>query len=220
MNFKNCGILLSCAFLLSSCGSESTWRNAYKTAGAIFKGNSEFALSREQVNKIPYATISAKIGKGVEALLVLGYVKPSGLQWVSSNMASLVITASGELVQTIGLEADLTKKSIVGEPTKSFIDVGLGKKDGYSVDYFYKTPKPKVLRVKCFMKALADRDLEILELKYSTLYFQESCKSKQGWKFENEYWVDKKTGKVFQSRQYYLEKMDPILIKILKPFSG
>jgi hypothetical protein len=220
MNFHKFGGLLGCAFLLSSCGNESTWNNAYETASALIKGGGEFEVSRKQVNDIPYATISAKVGKGAEAILVLGYVKPSGLQWVASNMASLVISGSGELLQTIGLEADLNKKSLVGKPTKSFIDVGLSAKDGYSVDYFYKAPKPKVIRAHCYMKNSGVREIEILEYKYKTVYFEEVCETKQGWKFKNEYWVDTKKGKLFQSRQHYLEKMPPILIKILKPFSG
>lgn len=53
----------------------------------------------------------------------------------------------------------------------------------------------------CDLVSLGPKSLEIVELTYATTHLQERCASAEG-EIVNDYWVDSKTGRVWQSRQW------------------
>ena len=99
--------------MISGCGVDGVWGNAYETIKIAVKGAPELEISRESVDQTPYAMITARIGKLPGAILVLAEQKGAVNYWRSSNNIR-VVTSSGRLIRTIGLDRDLNLMHIEG----------------------------------------------------------------------------------------------------------
>ena len=65
-------LISSSAFALTSCGTSPVWQNAYDVVRFMTMGMPDVEITREIIDKIPYASISAKIGRGPRSILILG----------------------------------------------------------------------------------------------------------------------------------------------------
>ncbi|PPS57744.1 hypothetical protein CRX72_06095 [Pantoea sp. BRM17] len=63
-------------------------------------------VSAEQIQKLPYASMYARIDNGARIFVVLGYLEAGQQKWVTQDKAMLVMQ-HGRLVKTLGLRDNL-----------------------------------------------------------------------------------------------------------------
>ena len=203
---------------LTACGSDGVWQSARSLVQEeIFKDRSIIPHTREQIESIPYATITARLEDAVPSLMVLGYIDGKKLQWVASNNASIV-TENGRLVRTVGFDQNITYVSFVdGDPLS---DGRALSEKSFSYGVFVETlgNRPDAISYQCELKPDGREVITILEYTYDTLVYEEKCTSHKGEKLENKYWIDSKDGFMWRSYQKIYSTDFHLEINILKPF--
>lgn len=210
---------LGLASTLAGCASrDPVMSNAFSVARYLVSGRPGQAIDREMVAKIPYATVSAKIGKGGRTLLVLGQRQRDDLFWISADNAGL-ITRFGRLVKTVGLVENLiATEPIVPDPledtphrlqaeTRSSRIVDLDAGAGYETH-----------RIEASMAPVGPETITIAGLDFKTLKIREVNRAVTvRWKFVNLFWVDIYDGFVWKSRQHFTRGLPPVDLEVLKP---
>jgi hypothetical protein len=191
--------------------------NAAKAAKMLIVGDSDPAFNREQIAKIPYATISAKIGRGPKSLLVLGKMERRNLYWISADNAVLV-TSNGRIVQSAGFPENLIKTRFHGSdpvdrrlhlndlPRWSVREIDTNAEKRYGIPIFSEYER------------LGERNISIAGVNIETILVKENNSTKTvNWRFSNYYWADKYDGFIWKSRQHIARTFPPIEIEVLKP---
>jgi hypothetical protein len=210
----------SMALLAAGCLESPIVMNfasAYKFAVG---GLPDVPISRDQVGKIPYASISAKIGRGPRSLMILWRVAGNEQHWMSADRAVLV-TRGGRVVKTAGFPENLKDTNMLGEDplaeglhqleekvtfsrTIDLIDLDRGHHYGSPID---STLTP-----------LGPRTITIVDIDFETILVREYNRAKTlTWNFTNYYWVDRFDGFVWKSLQHIARSFPPVEIEILKP---
>ncbi len=173
-------------------------------------------VSRAEIDKLPYATVRARIGKGPRGIMVLGQYDGPDLHWISADNVALV-TRAGRIVKTAGLPENLKSSRIVEvDPVaeglhnladsahKRVVDIDLGNSYGIEISSTYRV--------------LGSERISILERDYDVLLVEERARAlNYGWSFENRFWVDANSGFVWKSRQTVARSFGPVELEILKP---
>ena len=313
-------------FLVSGCGADGVWGNAYESLKMAVMGAPELEISRQSVDQTPYAMIAVRIGKLPGAILVLSERKGGANYWLSSNNISIVtnsgrlirtvgldrdlnlvriegndplvnaphrldkkvqysgymevlrpepdnfsmqchlepgeaeqitiaelqfdtmhmiencssailvlserkgganywlssnnisiVTNSGRLIRTVGLDRDLNLVRIEGNDPLVNAPHRLDKKVQYSGYMEVLRPEPDNFSMQCHLEPGEAEQITIAELQFDTMHMIENCRTSTGWKFKNHYWVDPYDGFIWQSRQHFLKGIPPMTIRVLKP---
>lgn len=217
-NINSTAIVLPMLLLLTGCGNDGVWANARDivTSGISF-GKAEIPHTREEVNEIPYASIAAQLESTTPALMILGYVDGSRLQWISSNEVSLS-TSAGRIVHTVGFEEDISYLEVVGQDYLGSNTQDYTVTKSYQIKMETKNPNISSELLNCEVRYKDDEVIEILDISYETHILEEKCSSTEGWKVDNLYWVDKEDGFVWRSRQGLVNGRYTMEINVLKPF--
>jgi hypothetical protein len=203
--------------MLSGCADSPVLVNAYDALKFLAVGLESEEINRRTVNKIPYASISAKIGKGPRSILLLGKKDGQELHWFSSDNA-VIVTTNGRISKTAGFPENI-KKTTLNSPdpvnrqfhrkkfpeySRRSIDIDVGNHFSIPIISKYKTFGP--------------REISISGIKIKTILVQEQNTSKTlNWDFTNYYWGDIYDGFIWKSRQHVSRNFPPIDIEILKP---
>ncbi len=210
-------MILGASFLLSSCGFSPVSSTVFRTLKIAAAGLPDVPLTREQITKIPYATLSAKIGKGPTALLVLARKDADYLYWVSADRATLV-TKHGRIVETAGFPENL--RATTAQEQDPVAD-GLHRLDGpvsFSRSVDIDLNQSYGLRIDSLFEPLGPKQISIVGLDFKTLLVRERNDAQTlNWRFYNYYWVDIKDGFVWKSRQHIARNFPPLVFEILKP---
>ena len=99
-------IAASAAFLASGCAGPPVIANSLTAARDMVSGGPDAGITRDYVENLPCATMTAKIGRGARALLVLGRYDGPDLHWLTAESEALV-TRRGQLVRTAGLQRNM-----------------------------------------------------------------------------------------------------------------
>ena len=189
------------ALLAAGCVESPIVTNVASAFKFALAGLPDVPISRDQVAKIPYASISAKIGRGPRSLLILWRVEGNEQHWMSADNAVLV-TRGGRVVKTAGFPENLKGSNVTGvDPVAKglhqlaekavisrTIDLDKGNHYGLPVDSTF-TP-------------LGPRTIAIVDIDFETILVRESNRAKTlNWNFTNFYWVDHFDGFVWKSRQ-------------------
>jgi hypothetical protein len=204
---------------MSGCADSPVLVNAYDALKFLALGLEGEEISRENINKIPYASISAKIGKGPRSMLVLGRKSGSELHWFSSDNA-VIVTANGRIIKTAGFPENITN-TVFGNPdpvNRQFHKKNFPEYSHRSIDI--DTDQQFGIPVLSRYKVLGQREISISKIIIKTVLVQEYNISKTvNWNFINYYWVDIYDGFIWKSRQHISRSFSPIDIEILKPSS-
>jgi hypothetical protein len=201
--------------LCGGCGKSfmsdvpTVWRT-YLTKG------DDLHVTRADIDRIPYASLAARIGDGPQGLLVLSRYDGDKLEWISADR-KLIVTRRGRIVRTVGLAQDLTGTTFlspdpVGKPSAALatsppalrsVDIDPGHRDGIVVTSSFER--------------LHDDTIDILGEKYPTELWQErGAAPLLDWEFVNLYWIDPRTGFVWRSQQQPLPALAPFDIVIYR----
>ena len=205
--------------MLSGCGSNSSWPIAGSALRNAVFGVPDSYISRESVSKIPYATITARVGRQLPAILVLAASDGSTRHWVATNEVAIV-THNGRIIQTVGFPQDLRHTDLFNADPLSTGPHLLQKPVSYRrTQYYLPTApgSPSAVSLSCSLKKLRATEIEIAEILLQTILLEEICHTGSGKKQINLFWVDPYDGFTWQSRQKIAEGYPPLTISVLKP---
>ena len=204
---------LMLASALAACGTNSdAWRLtqlAYHQITGSFEDNS---ITQARVLAVPYATIGARLGGGVEALMVLTNVSGHDLQWLGGGNISLA-TRDGRIIRTVGLEHNL-------DGFQGPVDDKPGADGLRAYHYIYDLIDKNAygVFVRCTQSDRGGETITIVGIRHDTRHIVEQCEAPQlDWTFQNQFWADAKTGYVWRTTQYVHPDLDPITTQILRP---
>lgn len=198
--------------MLAGCASNGgDWKALY-TAARDSWNNSDAAVPIESVAAIPYATIGFRVGDGAEQIVILAAQNDSDTLWTSAAKVALTLR-SGRVVRTAGLAANLA---------------GLSSGPGWNVPLtqphdFWWTADFEDLRLysvplKCHDMPGTSEAIDILGRTMHSIKVVEFCSSDRiDWSFQNVYWVDPGSGRIWRSQQHVHPKMDALTIEVLRP---
>ena len=209
------------AFLLTSCSSLDFKRiapnyvEAYKYIKGYTFGFEDYPISRELVDKIPYASMQLAVGKGSAGLLILEESNNGTLTYLSADGIRFVIR-KGVVIRTSGFENNLTFRLEPTNSIRTFLDSGK-KEIEYLVYHSYDKPKLINLKLKTSLKRMQLEMQEILGEKYNLLRVEQTLENDYlGWKKTNIYWVDPQNYFVWKSKQYISPLLPEINYEITK----
>lgn len=211
--------VLGSAAFIGGCGDTirvpRVLTNVYNAARLVTVGMEDTPLKRDQISKIPYASMGAKIGKGPRSLMILAHVKVDGLHWVSADRAILV-TRGGRVVKTAGFPENLRDTRFSGQdPVDKALHrintpITLQRTLDFDSDRYYG------LVVESTFERVAEEKQTIVELEFDLILVRERVQAKTiNWDHENYYWVDVFDGFVWKSRQHIARSFAPVDIEIL-----
>ena len=207
--------------LLHSCSLDTSriapgYIEAYKTLkGTIIPQDNEL-ITPEVIEKIPYASMTLKIGRGAPGLVILESFVDEQETWISADGVYLVIE-KGRIIKTAGLFNNLINFRAVDN---NFSDL-LKSKDSEKLYFYYSYDLPELnnMRVEANRKFIKTERTELLgTTKELNLIEERISNNFIGWKETNRYWVDS-DGFVWKSEQYLSPKLPRFDMEVTKRFS-
>ena len=216
-------LLVSVAVAVAAAGSGCSHAPILELVAGTGKdvldpGGPENRLTRERIDRIPYASLGVKIGDQPRAVLILSRYDRENLHWLSADRAALV-THGGRLIKTAGFPLNLT--------TTTFYDADPVRQgtlhkisDGYrmirGVDL---RPGNRVgVLINSTFRVDGRATIEIVESTFETVRITEINRARGlDWGFENTYWVDPESGFVWKSVQSFAPGLPPARIEVLRP---
>ena len=201
----------------AGCVDSPVIKNATQVARNAVVGNPDLPLQRTTVSKLPYASMTARVGKGPQALLILGRIDGREQHWLSTDRAA-VVTRGGRVVRTFGFPENLRETRLAGEdpvdgrlhalsgpaPFTRHLDLDPQRQYGVPIDSTFET--------------IGEEKIRIVELDFDVIQVKERNVARViGWEFENLYWVDAGDGFVWRSRQHIARSFPALQYDILKP---
>ena len=212
-------VLLGCVgLLLGSCVKSPIVGNAFNVAKTTIFGHPNLPLQRSTITKIPYASMTARVGSGPQALLLLARQQGDEQHWISGLDRSVLALRGGRIVRTFGFPENLKATRQHGAdpvnhslhklktPIKGvrYIDLDLGSRFSLAIDSIFES--------------LGERKIRIVELDFQTILIREKNSARSlNWHFQNLYWVDPEDGFVWKSQQVIARSFPPVQFEILKP---
>lgn len=211
--------VLACgtAFLLAGCADVPVLVNAVDALRIAVIGAPDPPLERATIAKLPYASMSAKIGKGARGMLVLGRYDGDDLHWVAGG-SGIIVTRHGRVVKTAGLPVNLKDtRSFREDPVATRLH-RLEKPVEY-VRYVDIEPGHRYdLPIRSRFETVGPQRITIVEIEFETVLVREVNEADtMNWNFENLYWVDIFDGFVWKSRQHIARDIPSLDLEVLKP---
>ena len=178
--------------------------------GALIKKSNE-TLTPELINNIPYASGKLSIGRGAEGLVILESKKNLRETWVSAD-GVYVVTSGGIIVQTIGLENNLS------EIFSSYSALDYYNYDSLDFFAYYSFSNPKLdnLKIKVSVKNIGYKTLDLFDGKKKLLVIEEILENKKlGWKEKNLFFFDEE-GSIIKSIQHISPRLPKIYFEVTK----
>jgi len=181
----------------------------------ILKGD-DLNLTRDEVTRIPYASIAVRFQDNAQSLLVLGRYDGDDLHWISTQREVLV-TRRGRLVQTYGLPDDIREtRFMTDDPVGKPIEAESGTVCLRTIDLEPRHVDGIVIRSR--FENAGRSPLTILGSTHATDEWVEANVAPDlDWSFSNRFWVDADTGFVWKSLQHLSPRLPPLEIIVYRP---
>lgn len=219
--FKNINLIGISVLFLYSCSLDTSriapgYIEAFKTLkNAVITQENEF-ITPEIIAKIPYASMTLKIGRGTPGLVILESIDDEIETWVSADGVYLLVQ-QGRIIRTAGLFNNLTNFMAVDSNFSNII----ASKGSEKLFYYFSYDKPELNN----MRVVADRKFirkEMVEMlgTFRQLYLIEERISNSliGWSEVNKFWVDDNNF-VWKSEQFISPKLPRFNIEVTKKLS-
>ena len=207
--------IAACLNFLAGCAEDAP-DNLLMTVQGQFFGNDK-TFTRNDIDRIPYATLVANIGSGPQSILVLGRFDRDRLHWISADRIAFV-TRYGRVVESAGLPEDrsTTRWLKTADPLTISQDL---LPDRSEVEYLVDFPEMNrySIAVKCDFTRDGREQINILGVAHDTIRWRETCDVPTvDWEFDNLFWRDAETGYVWQSEQNIAPEIPPMFIQVGK----
>lgn len=204
------GLLL----LLGGCSGTSEGQLATLLYRSTIGGGK---VERATAAAVPYASIGVEVGSSVQSMMVLGTETAGELDWFGSDGA-MIATRNGRIVLTGGLPRNLGRlANAAGAPT------GPSPVPGTDYTLLFDFPDYQLYRLaaKCHATDEGPERIAIIGTEIDTRHILEDCDAESvSWSFENEFWLDTKTGYAWRSIQHVHPKLSAITIEVFRPEEG
>ena len=211
-------LLAGACAALSGCIRSPIVANAYNVARSEIFGYPDLPITRQNISAIPQATMTARIGDGPEALLILGQVQGADQFWISGLDRSILVLREGRVVRTFGFPENLRDTvSLQDDPVHRLLHK-LEAPARYIRRIDLQGPRRVSLTIESTLWPLGERTITIREIDFTTLLVRETNEARGAqWSFENFYWADPGDGYIWKSEQHIARSFDPVQFEILKP---
>ncbi len=202
-------------FLLAGCGNSRN-PNLSSAIELARKYLADRAFTDEDVERIPFASIGVQVGDASEALVVLATVNGDTLTWIAADH-SLIQTRNGRIVRFRNGDIDVVTAPDSEDP------VADGAVAPGNFIRLLDFPKPKLysVPVESSLVASGQARVTLLHGEILTRSFTETGISRPlAWNFQNHFYLDLDTRRVWQSNQTVTPQLPPIKIRVLRPYSG
>jgi hypothetical protein len=212
----------SILYTLGGCAELPLIANAAEAITYAVIGAPDTEINRDLIHRVPYASISAKIGSGPRSFLVLGKRENGMEHWFSADNA-VIVTRNGRIVQTAGFPDNLRKTSFKGhDPVNRLLHKKRYNSDEMRLAFTRLMDMALENRfgvpVRSEFETLGPKEIEIAGVNVKTVLVKETNNAFSiNWSFINYYWVDAYDGYIWKSRQHVARSFPPIEIEILKP---
>lgn len=211
-------MMTALASALSGCIQSPVVVNAFNVARSEIFGYPDAPLTRAQISSIPLATMAARVGRGPQAILVLGRVNGREQHWISGVDRSVLVLRGGRVVQTFGFPENLRETTDLGDDPVNRLLHKMDRPTSYTRQMDLESSGRRVLTVDSVLEPLGSRKIVVREIEFDTLLIRETNRARDvQWTFENFYWVDSGDGFVWKSEQYIARSFPPVKFEILKP---
>ena len=236
-------LLGTTTLLLGGCLTSPIVGNAFNVVKAQLFGYPDLPLPRSTIAKLPYASMTARIGGGPQALLLLARSQGREQHWISGLDRSVLALSGGRVVKTFGFPENLKNTRNQGPDP---VDRGLHKlsrpkprgQTGQAESPLQPAQPHQPVRHSRYIDldlgptqapyyglvidsefhSLGPRKVRIVELEFDTILVREQNSARSlNWKFENLYWVDPADGFVWKSIQHIARSFPPVQFEVLKP---
>ncbi|MEE8248447.1 MAG: YjbF family lipoprotein [Alphaproteobacteria bacterium] len=213
-------LTLGGAGLLAACdtGYDDFQFGAIKRYYDVYFARDEgLPITREQIEKQPYAMIHLRTPGNAGAVLVLARVWGRELHWISADR-NIVATLDGRLVRTVGLPENIRETRSLGvDPVASGLHrITAGTKAKRIMDFDDEQRYGRIVTSR--YTPIERQKVTIADLTYDLLLVVERNRiAADDWEFENRFWVDPNNGFVWKSLQHVSPRFDPFEIAVLKP---
>ena len=236
-------LLGTTTLLLGGCIASPIFGSAFNVVKAQLFGYPNLPLPRSTIAKLPYASMTARIGSGPQALLLLARSQGREQHWISGLDRSVLALSGGRVVKTFGFPENLKNTRNQGPDP---VDRGLHKlprpkprgQTGQAEPPLQPAQPPQPVRHSRYIDfdlgpkqapyyglvidsefhSLGPRKVRIVGLEFNTILIREQNSARSlNWKFENLYWVDPADGFVWKSIQHIARSFPPVQFEILKP---
>lgn len=228
--------------LLTLAGCSQKFNDVNDTVNLAFFGDKDVALSAEEINQLPYASMYARVDDGPQAFMVLAFAEDSAtlgltgvtglsalnspkpsrtqLKWVSADKGML-ITENGRIVKTLNLPSG----NLVSSHSKQVDPLALGlhlattpTQWQHTIDwqpgYHFGYP------VHSEFTFIANEQLEInATIQQSKHYIERISIPTLDIVYNNHWWIDPNSGAVIKSKQKLAPNLPYIELTLLKPFA-
>jgi hypothetical protein len=215
MMTRRSALLGAGTFLLAGCGNS---RNPNLSAAVDLARNffADRAYTDEDVERIPFASIGVQVGTAAEALVVLATVDGDTLTWIAADR-SLIQTRNGRVVRFRSGDIEVATAPGAEDP------IANGAVAAADCTRLLDFPKAKLYSVpaQSTLAATGEARVPLLHGEIVTRSFTETGISHPlAWNFENHFYLDLDTKRVWQSNQSVTPQLPPIKIRVLRPYSG
>jgi len=233
-------LLGTTTLLLGGCLTSPIIGNAFNVVKAQLFGYPDLPLPRSTIAKLPYASMTARIGGGPQALLLLARSQGREQHWISGLDRSVLALSGGRVVKTFGFPENLKNTRNQGHDPVDRALHKLPRPEPWGQAGQTGQPEPPRqpvrhsryidldlgpamapyygLVIDSEFHSLGPRKVRIVELEFDTILVREQNSARSlNWKFENLYWVDPADGFVWKSIQHIARSFPPVQFEILKP---
>lgn len=226
-----CTLIVACAAALAGCSSGSG--TVYERLGPMLQQQllSGTALdepepapeprremSRAELNQIPYATISLRLGDNPRAFVVP--LADNGGYLVYQDAARRGIVMRGGLITAthgFGYNLDSVahrRDDPVVVPTPLPEWPGTVER---SYSFTIRGQVPYQIAVVCAFDRSVREIIEIVELRFEVVRMVETCANPRR-QFVNTYWADPESGFIWKSVQWVGPQLRPMTVEIVRPY--
>ncbi|PSU50922.1 YjbF family lipoprotein [Photobacterium frigidiphilum] len=231
MRIFQCFTLLTLTILLSAgiTGCSQKFNDVNDTLSLALFGDNDTELASDDVQRLPYASLYAQVDDGPQAFMVLALAEPAlsltpntrtQLKWVSSDKGMLV-TEGGRLVKSLNLPQGNLIETYSNQPDPLILGLQRAStpmhwqrtidwQPGYHFSY----------QLTSRFSRQDNAVIMINEHPITTWHFIESVTiDALDTRYQNQFWIDGKTGKVLKSQQTLAPGLPVIDMTLLKPYS-
>lgn len=205
--------------LFSLFGCSQNFANTNATINEAFFGFDDVQLSAEEIRKLPYASLYARINNGQQIFMVLALAERNPetgniqQKWLSADKA-MIATENGRIVKTLFLpNANLVNQSSSHQLSSPTIS-----NQNWQTRYDWQPGYHFSQTAEVTSRYLGDESISSVLWNKNTHHIVETVKFSQlGQSVSNHFWVDSK-GSVVKSAQWAVPNQLFIEFEILKPF--
>jgi hypothetical protein len=201
---------------LPSCSVGSIYSELFNNFKTLFSEPDDVSI--EEIQKIKFATMQARIGRSNNSIIVLEEDQNGILKWTSSNLIK-IYTRKGYVVRLTGLGNEL--ESIELDRYHPILSGNFDFDEDKIFTSFYTFDNPKLFRLPVKTKISFVREEEITILGKSNkvrLFEEKSMENLISWDFLNLLWVSEE-GYVIKSRQSFTPKNPEIYLMQTKKYA-